>query len=115
MLAKNIFIYETESVKDALKKLDKIEQDKLLLVTGNGDRLLGTITDGDIRRYILRGKNLESDIKEVYNKNPIYLTKDSFSLAAVKKIAYGEQNKCCSCFKCRWQGCRFYNPEPGIL
>ena|SRR3989338_1627491 len=86
MLAKNIFIYETESVKDALKKLDKIEQDKLLLVTGNGDRLLGTITDGDIRRYILRGKNLESDIKEVYNKNPIYLTKDSFSLAAVKKL-----------------------------
>lgn len=86
MLNKDIFIYETESVKDALKKLDKIKQDKALLVIENGGRLLGTITDGDIRRYILRGKSLDNYIKEVYNKNPIYLKEDSFSLAATKKM-----------------------------
>jgi len=85
MLQKDILIHETVSVKDALKRLDKTAK-KVLLVVDNENKLLGTITDGDIRRYILSGKNLSHDIKEVYNKNPIYIKKKDFSTEAVKKI-----------------------------
>lgn len=85
MLQKDILIYETESVKDAFKKLDKTAE-KVLLVVDNQNRLLGTITDGDIRRYILRGKDLEDNISEVYNRKPEYLKKGNFSKDLAKDM-----------------------------
>lgn len=84
-MQKDILIYATESIKDALKKLDKTAK-KVLLVIDNKDRLLGTLTDGDIRRYILTGRSLENDIKEVYNKNPTYIRKENFSMDLAKRI-----------------------------
>jgi len=85
MIQKDILIHETESVKDSLKKLDKTAK-KVLLVINNKNTLLGTITDGDIRRYILSGKSLDSDIKRAYNKKPLFLKKKDFSINRVKKI-----------------------------
>jgi len=75
---KNILIYERKSIKEAFKELDKTAE-KVLLVIDDKNRLLGTITDGDIRRYILSGKSLENNIKDVYNKKPIYIKKETFS------------------------------------
>ena len=85
MLENDILIHEVESVKDALKKLDKTAK-KTLLVVDTKNRLLGTITDGDIRRYILGSKDLNNDIREVYNKKPIYIKKRDFSIEAAKTI-----------------------------
>lgn len=82
---KDIFINEMESVKDALKKLDKSSK-KVLLVVDNENKLLGTVTDGDIRRFMLRGGSLENDIKEIYNKTPMYLKKRGFSIDKAKDM-----------------------------
>ncbi len=60
MLQKDLFIYESELIKTVLKKLDKTAE-KVLLVVDDKEKLLGTITDGDIRRYIIKGKSLEND------------------------------------------------------
>lgn len=84
MIPKDIFVYETESVKDALKKLDKASE-KILFVIDSEKRLLGTITDGDIRRYILKGKSLENSLKEVYHNQPAYIMKGKFLLDEVKE------------------------------
>ena len=35
-------------------------------------KLIGTISDGDIRRAILNGSSLEDNIDGVFNKDPIY-------------------------------------------
>lgn len=85
MPQKDIFIAEIESIKNVLKKLDRTAE-KVLLVTDRKNRLLGTISDGDIRRYLLKGKSLEDDIKGVYYKNPTYLRKGEFSLESARKI-----------------------------
>ena len=42
---------------------------KLVLVVEN-NQLVGTITDGDIRRALLSGKNLQTKCKDVMNVNP---------------------------------------------
>ena len=34
---------------------------------------IGTITDGDIRRSILKGFNINSSIERIYNSNPMFL------------------------------------------
>ena len=57
MPKKNIFIAETDSIKNVLKKLDKTAE-KILLVTDKKNRLIGSISDGDIRRYLLKGKKI---------------------------------------------------------
>lgn len=85
MLREELLIPENTFIKDALKKLDKTAK-KVLLIVDNEKRLLGTLTDGDIRRYILSGRSLENDIKEVFNKDPVFLREEEFSLATAKKI-----------------------------
>ncbi len=85
MPADSIQIDITKSVKDALKKLDKTGK-KVLLVTGGNDQLLGTVTDGDIRRYILSGRTLENGISEICNTNPLYIKQRDFSIKSAKKM-----------------------------
>ena len=82
---RNIFIEKKASMKDALKKLGKTGN-KTLLVVDKKERLLGTVTDGDIRRHILKGKGLECSILGLYNKKPIYISKDEYSLAKARKM-----------------------------
>ena len=53
LMNKDIFVNENTSIKEALKKLDK-SAEKILLVVDEEKRLLGTLTDGDIRRYIIK-------------------------------------------------------------
>lgn len=44
---------------------------QIVLATTNGNKLAGTLTDGDIRRAFLRGLNLDSTIDEVINTKPL--------------------------------------------
>ncbi len=85
MLLKDILIDKSASIKKALKRLDKTAV-KALLVVDKNNKLLGAISDGDIRRHILKGKDLESDISEIYNKSPIYIRKEELSMESVKKL-----------------------------
>ena len=54
---------------DAIRNLDQSALQIALVISADG-RLLGTLTDGDIRRGLLRGLNLESPIESVVNYHP---------------------------------------------
>lgn len=56
-----------------LSSLDIIDKGALqiALVVDEHNRLLGTVTDGDIRRGILRGVSLDSPVKLIMHSNPI--------------------------------------------
>jgi dTDP-glucose pyrophosphorylase len=69
---KNLFISPTSTIKEALKKFNEIGE-KVLIVVDENNRLLGTITDGDIRRYILNTGTIEGTVEKVYNKNPKFI------------------------------------------
>jgi CBS domain-containing protein len=43
---------------------------KIVLVVDANDTLIGTVSDGDIRRGLLRGLNLESSVDEIMRTNP---------------------------------------------
>lgn len=66
---KKVAISPTFSVKEAMKKIDEGAM-KIALVTNEDLQLLGTISDGDIRRAILKGISLDDSITDIYNKNP---------------------------------------------
>lgn len=66
---KKILIAPTVTIRDTLQIIDSSAL-QIALVVDAQDRLLGTVTDGDIRRGILRGVPLEDAIEKVMNPHP---------------------------------------------
>ncbi|ONI45970.1 nucleotidyltransferase [Candidatus Epulonipiscioides gigas] len=66
-----IIISNTFTVKEAIKRLDDTAKKILFVATNN--KLEGTITDGDIRRWILKNGALDADVTNIMNKNFKYI------------------------------------------
>ena len=73
------------SIKEALKKLDE-GAEKILFVCDKDGVLLGTLTDGDIRRRILKIGSLREKITHCFNRSPVSVVKDDYTIATVKKL-----------------------------
>lgn len=65
-----LFINQDVSILEAMKQLNKTAK-RVLFVVDEYDRLVGTITDGDIRRYIIKTGSLDGKVKDTCNKNPL--------------------------------------------
>ena len=63
------------SIEDAIKILIDSSL-RIVLIADSDFKLVGTVTDGDIRRGLLRGLTLSSSISEVINQNPIIVPKN---------------------------------------
>ena len=53
---KDIIVNSNITISQAMKRLDKTAEKSLVVVDGY-DKLLGSLTDGDLRRGILSGMN----------------------------------------------------------
>ncbi len=69
------FIANDKTINFALKKINKINF-KTLLVLDKNNNYLGTLSEGDIRRGILKFKNIRIEIDLLYNKKSITLDKE---------------------------------------
>ncbi len=78
----DVFIKKNISIREAIKKLD-ITAKKILLVVDN-DKLVGTVTDGDIRRWILKNGDFTFEVNNIMNKKPTFLYSKEKHLA--KKV-----------------------------
>ena len=72
---KSIIVLPKSTVKDALKIMDATGQ-KILFIADSENALLGTLTDGDIRRWILMGRSLRGEVEKAMNANPVYIRND---------------------------------------
>ncbi|MHB8155165.1 MAG: nucleotidyltransferase family protein [Candidatus Omnitrophota bacterium] len=77
------------TIKQALKQMDTMGE-KTLIVVDEKNKILGTITDGDIRKRILKGKSLHESIAHVMNCHPLFL-KEGFDREDAKKILFQQQ------------------------
>jgi len=82
---KNLLIKPNTNIKNALKQLSKTGE-KCLVVVDKKNKLLGTLSDGDVRKAILKGKFHKDKINEFYQKNPTFLRKENYSLGQAKSI-----------------------------
>jgi len=67
---KKIKIVATSTIEEALNVIDSGAV-KIALVVDIDNKLIGTLSDGDIRRGLLRKNPLNATIKDIYFKNPI--------------------------------------------
>jgi len=74
---KNLIIEPSISIKESLLRLEKVKE-KCLIIANKKNELIGTLNDGDIRRAILDGANINSKIKKYVQKKPYFITLQKF-------------------------------------
>jgi dTDP-glucose pyrophosphorylase len=82
---KNITVLAGMTIREAMETLDKTAE-KVILVVDDDEKLIGALTDGDIRRHILKIQDLTGTIAEAYNKDPFFVYQEDFDLEKIKKI-----------------------------
>lgn len=65
----DLMIRDSATLRDTLQRIDAGGIQFAIVVDGDG-RLLGTVSDGDIRRGLLRGLTLESPVTACMNREP---------------------------------------------
>lgn len=67
---RHLLVSPAITVKEAMRQMDKAGE-KTLFVTDERDVLLGSLSDGDIRRWVLADGNLSSTVGHIFHKDPI--------------------------------------------
>ena len=82
---KKLLVKSNITLRMSMKTLNKTPV-KCLLVVNDDNKLLGTLTDGDIRKALLKGHSLNDRIKKIYNSNPTVLYHHNYLLEDAEKI-----------------------------
>jgi len=69
-------------LKEAIFEISSKKLGATLVV--DGEKLVGIITDGDLRRALERGVELSTPVKEVMTENPKVISEDSYAEEALK-------------------------------
>jgi dTDP-glucose pyrophosphorylase len=82
---KNLTIQSDGSIKDSLKKLS-MTGEKCLIVTDKDSKLLGTLSDGDLRKAILSGAVLSDTIEGIYQLKPTVLIDGNYKIDNAREL-----------------------------
>ncbi len=70
----------------AIERMDAVRR-KLILVVDDDGRLLGTVSDGDIRRGLMRRLTMDAAVREVMNTTPVALKIDGADADAMRRLS----------------------------
>ena len=70
---KKIILSKDKKIKDAIKRLNATEL-QIIIVVDNKNKFLGTVTDGDIRRGLIKGFNLNDQLIKIINIKSTYVS-----------------------------------------
>ena len=82
---KNLIVSDTAKIVDALKVIDGGRLQAALVLDEAG-RLRGIVTDGDVRRGLLRGVDLNSSIGTIMNDHPIVISEVENRETALRRL-----------------------------
>lgn len=81
---KEFLASEDLTIKEAMRQMDKVGQ-KILFIVDKEDRFLGSVTDGDIRRWVLGEGSLMASVEKIYNRHAVSVGED-YQVKHIKKI-----------------------------
>ena len=71
----SLLVKPTDTIRSVIATIDAGELQIALVVDGQR-RLLGTVSDGDVRRALLRGVTLDESVEGIMNASPLAVTED---------------------------------------
>ena len=87
---KDHLILSGSKIKEALVQLNELSQDAILFVVDSNDKLIGALTDGDVRRGLLKGFTIKSLVDEIIQKDPRYIRKGENNLQKIIEYRRGD-------------------------
>lgn len=87
---KEHLILRGAALQQALAQLDVLAKDAILFVVDENDRLLGSLTDGDVRRGLLKGLSTADEVDRFIQNQPKSILKSNYNLKEI--ISLREQN-----------------------
>lgn len=79
---KPFLVPQTHTIRQAMEQLEKTEE-KIIFVVDAESRLVGSLTDGDIRRWILSDGDLKAEALKVCNCNP-HVVEEGFEIEQLR-------------------------------
>ena len=79
---KPFLVPQTYTIRQAMEQLEKSEE-KIVFVVDAKSRLIGSLTDGDIRRWILSDGDLKAEVSRVCNQKP-YMAEEGVGTELVR-------------------------------
>lgn len=87
---KDHLILSGTKVKEALFKFNELSPDAILFVVDEDDKLIGALTDGDVRRGLLKGFSIENTVNEIIQNNPRFIKKGDNNLEKIIEYREGD-------------------------
>jgi len=79
-------IYQKQSVREALINLDQLASDAILFVASEDLKLVGSLTDGDLRRGFIKGLGFEDSILSFIQGNPKFIYEDEYDPTKIENF-----------------------------
>ena len=80
---RDITVQSDITVRQAMKKLNNTGE-KCLVVVDEKNTLLGTLSDGDLRKAILKRVSFNDSVEGIYQSKPTALTEGKYKLDEAK-------------------------------
>ena len=86
------FIKGSYTIKEALAALNNLKSNAnfALFVLDESERLVGTLTDGDLRRAIVSGKELNETVEEIMYRDFRFVEENNLDVRMIKKFREDE-------------------------
>ena len=79
-------ISRSATIKEALVQLDKLSDTVLTLFVLDGKHMVGTLTDGDIRRALIRDISLDTSVEQVMNTSFKFVYQKEKDIQKIREI-----------------------------
>jgi len=76
-------INKNASIREALQKLDELASDAILFLVDDYNQLLGSFTDGDLRRGFIKGLGFENHLSDFIQPNPKYIQQGKYNMKEI--------------------------------
>lgn len=78
------------TIREAMERLNHLGRDTIVFVVTGNDKLVGSLTDGDVRRGLLKGFTIDNFVDEIIQPSPRFIRKGEKDIDKV--IEYRENN-----------------------
>jgi len=83
---KKHLIHAKDELKSALVSLNNVPNNLTLFVLDENEKMVGTLTDGDVRRGLIKGKNVSDNVEDFMTPNFSFLINKVYTIEEIKHI-----------------------------
>ena len=79
-------VHQSYSIHNTLQRINDLRNELTMFVIDNDKRVIGSVTDGDIRRGLINNIKIEATIVEVSNPDFYYLKAEDIQISTIKNL-----------------------------